>query len=246
MNRKQYMDSLGATCVNHQFSWSFVDHTKRILYFGSWDHERKEDGGELIFSLDWEYHSNGSKSKGFKQSSDHIDLIEFQKYKLKTFTMIAKNPAVVSPIKIKRIVEGVRGGHLRIVDGNYYSYAEPSDVTQRISPRPLYMEGALNIGMQSFRERNPEARKACLEIYGFACRVCEFNFKEGYGKLGAGYIHVHHLELISKKDGVHEVNPTRDLRPVCPNCHAIIHKRKIPYTINEMRQMIGKTALENP
>ena len=36
----------------------------------------------------------------------------------------------------------------------------------------------------------------------------------------------------------HEINPLEDLVPVCPNCHSIIHKRKIPITIEEMKEII--------
>ncbi len=36
------------------------------------------------------------------------------------------------------------------------------------------------------------------------------------------------------------VDPVKDLRPVCANCHAMSHKREEPFTIEEMRQSLGK------
>jgi predicted HNH restriction endonuclease len=30
----------------------------------------------------------------------------------------------------------------------------------------------------------------------------------------------------------------RDLRPVCPNCHATLHHREPPYSLEEVRQFL--------
>jgi hypothetical protein len=88
-------------------------------------------------------------------------------------------------------------------------------------------------------ERNAKARKICIEHYGTACSVCEFSFQKKYGSVGKGYIHVHHLKLISEIRKDYVIDPIRDLRPICPNCHAIIHSRKPPYTIEEMRKILN-------
>ena len=50
------------------------------------------------------------------------------------------------------------------------------------------------------------------------------NFGEKYGALGEGFIHIHHLCPLHtiKKDYV--VDYKKDLIPVCPNCHAMIHR----------------------
>jgi 5-methylcytosine-specific restriction protein A len=34
------------------------------------------------------------------------------------------------------------------------------------------------------------------------------------------------------------IDPLKDLRPVCPNCHAMIHKRTPPLSISEMREQL--------
>ena len=84
-------------------------------------------------------------------------------------------------------------------------------------------------------ERNPYARKTCIDYYGLSCYVCQFNFENKYGELGKDFIHVHHLKQISEIGKQYIINPIDDLRPVCPNCHAMIHKRKEPYTIDEIK-----------
>ena len=100
-----------------------------------------------------------------------------------------------------------------------------------------YSEGASNSIQVTKYERNPYARKKCLEHYGYNCQVCEFNFEKIYGSIGKNYIHVHHLKQVSTV-GQSLTNPIDDLVPVCPNCHAMIHKRKTPFTIDEMKKKL--------
>jgi len=76
MSRKNFIESVGATCKNWNWSWSFVNHQEKFVIFGLWDVH--EDG--LIFDQDW-------KGNGHSQSLEHIDLIENHGYKLKTFPM---------------------------------------------------------------------------------------------------------------------------------------------------------------
>jgi 5-methylcytosine-specific restriction protein A len=42
--------------------------------------------------------------------------------------------------------------------------------------------------------------------------------------------------------GEYEVDPIRDLRPVCPNCHLIIHSKKVPFTVEEVKNMLRKAC----
>lgn len=87
-------------------------------------------------------------------------------------------------------------------------------------------------------ERNPKARKKCIAHYGATCSICGIKFGEKYGKAGEGFIHVHHLTPLSEVSEKYEVDPINDLRPVCPNCHAIIHLRKPPYSIKEVKDFL--------
>jgi len=66
-------------------------------------------------------------------------------------------------------------------------------------------------------------------------------FEEVYGEIGIGFIHVHHLVPISEIGTSYKIDPVKDLIPVCPNCHAMIHKRKpIPYTVDEIKEKLEK------
>jgi 5-methylcytosine-specific restriction protein A len=89
-------------------------------------------------------------------------------------------------------------------------------------------------------ERNPFARKVCLDHYGFACSVCDFNFQNVYGDLGREFIHVHHLTQVAKVGKKYQVDPIKDLRPICPNCHAMVHRQKEAISLEELKKLILK------
>jgi 5-methylcytosine-specific restriction endonuclease McrA len=87
-------------------------------------------------------------------------------------------------------------------------------------------------------ERSAQARKDCIDHYGAECVVCGVDFGERYGELAEGFIHVHHLTPIAEVDEEYEIDPIEDLRPVCPNCHAVIHRRSPPLSISEVRSLL--------
>ena len=112
-------------------------------------------------------------------------------------------------------------------DGNMY----PDEVTSD----EVYPEGSVCQVTVDAYERNPEARRRCIEYYGYGCSVCGLIFESQYGSVGSHFIHVHHLRSLSEIRAEFNVDPVRDLRPVCPNCHAMIHRRVPPYSIEEIQ-----------
>jgi len=111
---------------------------------------------------------------------------------------------------------------------------------EEIRPDEEFEEGAVTQILVNRYERDPAARATCLEHYGTACFVCGLALGEAYGADVAGLIHVHHLTPISSARRPAEVDPVRDLRPVCPNCHAVIHSAKRPRTIEQVQEMVRK------
>lgn len=73
-------------------------------------------------------------------------------------------------------------------------------------------------------ERNVAARRACIDHHGCVCKICGFDFEANFGARGVGFIHVHHLVPLSEIREKYQVNPIKDLIPVCPNCHAMLHR----------------------
>ena len=108
-----------------------------------------------------------------------------------------------------------------------------------LEPGKKYVEGAKKQVRVNAYERDPKARKACLRHHGFNCIVCKFNFEARYGVLGKEFIHVHHLKPLSLTDGKYELDPVADLRPVCPNCHAMLHRGESLLSIEELTSRLS-------
>ncbi|MCT3898603.1 HNH endonuclease [Elizabethkingia anophelis] len=104
-------------------------------------------------------------------------------------------------------------------------------------PTVLYEGGKHQVVLNKY-ERNPVARRMCIEHYGFSCQVCEFNFFATYGELGKNFIHVHHIVPLAEIGDTYEVDPITDLIPVCPNCHAMIHRKSDFLSINDLKSVL--------
>ena len=110
------------------------------------------------------------------------------------------------------------------------------------SDRTSYVEGGrIALQVNAF-ERSTAARVRCIEHYGTSCVVCGFNSSEAYGDRIAGLIHVHHIRPLAKIGESYVVDPISDLRPVCPNCHAVIHSRNPAYSIKEVTALLQRSG----
>lgn len=100
------------------------------------------------------------------------------------------------------------------------------------------LEGKAKKVSVNIYERNPIARQQCIDHYGCKCVICNFSFEEEFGDIGKSFIHVHHLVELSTIGTEYSINAIKDLRPVCPNCHAMLHKRKPAYSIEELKSRL--------
>lgn len=114
----------------------------------------------------------------------------------------------------------------------------PERPPEELTEGETYTEGAKQQITVNAYERNPAARRRCIEYYGTTCVVCGFDFAVKYGELGNGFIHVHHLRPLAKIGEEYELDPIADLRPVCPNCHSMIHRRAVAYGIEELQALL--------
>jgi 5-methylcytosine-specific restriction protein A len=122
-----------------------------------------------------------------------------------------------------------------ISTGKFLHVSYPDEVAASI------FEGAKRTVQVNAFERSTEARQQCIDFYGYSCSVCNFNFLDHYGERGRHFIHVHHIVPLSSINQVYEVDPIADLRPVCPNCHAMLHRTTPPCSIEELKKIITKT-----
>ena len=100
-----------------------------------------------------------------------------------------------------------------------------------------FAEGALRRITVNAIERNGRARTACIKEQGTKCCICRFDFGKVFGPEAKGYIHVHHVKPLAEIEGPYEIDPQEDLRPVCPNCHAMLHLKGVHRSIDEVKSM---------
>lgn len=108
----------------------------------------------------------------------------------------------------------------------------------------LGREGRSQAMVSRVRERSPRLRAAALDIHGYICQACGFDFEGTYGAWGRGFIEVHHVQELGSApaEGV-EVDPAIDLAVVCSNCHRMIHRKaKRALTLAELRRIIGDAS----
>lgn len=102
-----------------------------------------------------------------------------------------------------------------------------------------FKEGTSKRVEVSIYKRSIEARQKCLDLKGYFCCVCGFDFEKTYGVIGQGFIHVHHINQLSEISDEYIVNPETDLVPVCPNCHAMIHTQIPALSISELKALMN-------
>jgi len=146
---------------------------------------------------------------------------------------------LLNDIIVKNLEQEVE---LMVVYNKYFDtdfgFSLPEEITET---EALYEGTKRQISVNAY-ERNPEARRKCITHYGTSCVICGFNFAKRYGEVGKNLIHVHHLRELSDIGEKYEIDPIQDLRPVCPNCHAIIHRHKPAYSIKEVKNFLRRAA----
>jgi hypothetical protein len=116
-------------------------------------------------------------------------------------------------------------------------------IPEEVRDPSLYVEGAVRTVTVNAYERDRRARNACIAHHGTRCVVCGFSFGETYGDLANEHIHVHHIVPLAEVGGSYEVDPIDDLRPVCANCHSVIHLGGGCRSIDDVREMLGRDSV---
>ncbi len=165
-------------------------------------------------------------------------------FKLELIAKIDTNNLTFTNLK-KHGLEGNLQGAIRLQKEDLLSYIEKTfsienynNYPDEIKKSERYREGIKKRIFVNSYERDNSARKKCLEIRGLNCEVCHINFEKLYGSIGIGFIHVHHLKPLSEIGSNYSVDPKTDLVPVCPNCHAMLHRNKQVLTIEELKKYL--------
>lgn len=166
-----------------------------------------------------------------------IDQIYNPKLSLENLKENGLSAAPQGPVKVKQNL-------LEYINSNFLDNYQ-TEIFPEILDETVAFEGIKKQILVNRYERDSMARKKCIEFHGLSCTVCGLKFSEKYGDIGNEFIHVHHLIPIHKIGKEYKVDYKKDLIPVCPNCHSMLH-RKIngnEPTIDELKKMINKNYI---
>lgn len=127
------------------------------------------------------------------------------------------NAAPQSPIRLNSDLKNYIDRYFYVVN-NDNTFPDSADTIK-------CFEGAKITVEVNRYERNPLIRQKCIDYYGCYCQVCGIDFEKVYGEVGIGFIHVHHIIPLSEIGERYHPDPRKDLIPVCPNCHAMLHRK---------------------
>ena len=125
-------------------------------------------------------------------------------------------------------------------------WARSARLAEEIPLDERYREGSAQRVLVNRYERDSRARDAFLRRYGHECVACGISFADRYGPEVAGLIHVHHLVPLSTVGKDYSPDPARDLVPVCPNCHAVVHSGSRTRSIDEVKAMLKRSRTRKP
>jgi predicted HNH restriction endonuclease len=187
---------------------------------------------------------------------------------------LSNAPCTISPVDLDALPRTLRQAHREYIEAAAQSRRISSwqydhcpgvvdyleSVVKKALPVPRYMqmqalpeeldsasdfhEGARYRITVNAYEREPRARLECVAHYGSRCCICRMSFAARYGAIAEGFIHVHHLRPLSTIGKEYKIDPIADLRPVCPNCHAVLHIRGFrepAYEIDEVRAFLKQS-----
>ncbi len=212
---------------NDKGVWLLVDTD--AIAVDKWKYRPTKSTQKSKYPLFW-LHTDSIKNLTYIVNSQEIWTYFSQASDKILFSAIAKDR---DETQIKRKKQRL-GDFLETQNGDtsFVSYPDEIEQTSKL------VEGATYQVTVNAYERNPKARRICIAHYGAKCFVCGFDFEDRYGEVGRGIIHVHHERALSAIGEAYEVNPITDLKPVCPNCHAVIHKRNPAFTVEEVRALL--------
>ena len=195
-----------------------------------WDNEKAMQGKKANYiDVNFEFILNPEK--------DEILSIEgLNKGLLKNMDWYPIASGVIIPEKIAEKLEEKWSSFIKISSKSFNERIEI--LPEEIFSADKYIEGATTKITVNSYERNADARAKCIKIYGYNCFACGCNLEKIYGERAKNFIHVHHTIPLSETNSSYKVDPKKDLKPLCPNCHAVIHRYKPVLTIDQLKQLL--------
>lgn len=180
-----------------------------------------------------------------------LDMNEYEKsmkgpaFRLQLLAELDRDELRYEELK-KHGLNGVRKEHQKVSDelAEYLDQYIDDCSAKEFFPDSAIPEGSFEGATKKITvnkyERSVTARQKCIEHFGCKCMICGMDFKEKYGEIGEGFIHVHHIVPLNQIGKEYVVDYEKDLIPVCPNCHAMLHRtvNGKEVTIDELKQKL--------
>lgn len=202
--------------TGHDFPNTFNEQTNEMIWYGKPNAHSEQPTFRALFQ-------------------GKTELLMFVRWNSKNamFTYLGK-PNIISFENDVVLTDGTRTIKLSLSFDELSIEDVESQSTTRVT------EGQLQYTIGRRFERSPRLRSECINYHGTDCKICGFDFEGVYGELGKNYCHVHHISPLSEVGESHLVCPKTDLIPVCPNCHAMLHKTKPALTPNQLKKILEK------
>lgn len=182
-------------------------------------------------------HAKKALSKRHKEQDGFKKLIEVGRPDLSIEASVIKDE--YAELFTSEEINEARRRLATVPDCAWRKCVEPSEnYSGEIENAELFKEGTTKQVTVNVCERNAAARAECLRKNGYNCKVCDMSFLKVYGKIGENFIHVHHIKPLAGVTGEYELNPKKDLIPVCPNCHAMLHTYSPPLSVEELKEIL--------
>ena len=106
------------------------------------------------------------------------------------------------------------------------------------SENDMVIEGEVVKSTSKIKKRSKKLREAVVAEYTdsdghICCYACGFDFEKFYGDIGKGFIEIHHEKPIYQysDDGFESYisDAIKNMKPLCSNCHRIIHRNKTAF-----------------
>lgn len=161
--------------------------------------------------------------------------------------LMIKNDGTIDPMQL-RALRLLSEESAQLLNAWWYARSfipqNALDFIESIEDTESFLEGRIVSRTYQGRQRSREAierkKKQFLQEHGrLFCEVCGFDFGECYGDFGQGYIEAHHKHPLSASMEEHSTQ-LDDLILLCANCHRIIHRRRPPLSVEELRDLITR------
>lgn len=184
----------------------------------------------------------------FANSRDYDVIINGRRYPPKAIVGIAASALTGLAFTPADFSGGIKSKCVRLLTDQGFQVVHKNESIElnlfpdEIQREATYIEGAAVQVTVNRYERDSKARQAALDWHGYQCKVCGLDMTKVYGEIAKGFIHVHHLIPLSEIKENYQVNPKTDLIPVCPNCHAMLHRQDPPLTPEALNRQMKAQA----